>query len=84
MPIKDPEVVSDYIAEEQSVGRLVELSSDEAISLKIHCSPIGIIPKKDTREWHLIVNLSLPEDASVNIPLSRNRNGCRLKLAIQN
>ena len=39
MSIKDPKVVSDYIAEELSVGRLVELSADEATSLKIHTAP---------------------------------------------
>lgn len=67
MWIKDPKVVSDYIAEELAVGRLVELSADEAIGLKIHCSPIGIIPKKNKPgRWRLIVDLSSPEDASVN------------------
>ena len=67
MPIKNPEVVSDYIAKELSAGRLVELSAEEAASLNIHCSPIGIIPKKNKPgRWRLIVDLSSPEDASVN------------------
>lgn len=43
MSIKNPEVVSDYIAEELSAGRLIKLSADEAASLNIHCSPIGIV-----------------------------------------
>ena len=47
MPIKNPEMVSDYIAEELSAGRLVELSAEEATNLNIHCSLIGIIPKKN-------------------------------------
>ena len=33
----------------------------------IHCSPIGIIPKKNKLgKWRLIVDLSSPEGASVN------------------
>ena len=62
-------MVSDYIVEELSAGRLVdlELSSEEATRLNIHCSPIGIIPKKNKPgKWRLIVDLSSPEDASVN------------------
>lgn len=42
MSIKNLEVVSDYISEEQSAGRLTELSVDEAAHLNIHCSPIGM------------------------------------------
>ena len=66
MPI-NPEVVSRYIAEELSAGRLIKLSADEATSLNIHCSPIGIIPKKNKPgKWRLIVDLSSLENASVN------------------
>ena len=33
----------------------------------MHCSPIGIIPKKNKPgKWRLIVDLSSPEGASVN------------------
>ena len=67
MPINNPEVVSGYIAEELSAGRLIKLSADEATSLNIHCSPIGIIPKKNKPgKWRLIVDLSSPENGSVN------------------
>ena len=67
MAVSDPKVVSDYIGEEVAAGRLVELAPDEATSLKVHCSPIGIIPKKNKPgKWRLIVDLSSPEDASVN------------------
>ena len=35
--------------------------------MDIHCSPIGIIPKKSKPgKWRLIVDLSSPTDASVN------------------
>ena len=61
MSIKHPKVVSDYIAEELAAGRLVELSAETA-GLKIHCSLIGIIPKKNKLgRWHLIVDFSLPK-----------------------
>ena len=47
IPINNPEVVPSYIAEELAAGRLIKLSADKATSLNIHCSPIGIIPKKN-------------------------------------
>ena len=67
MTVDNPQVVSDYIAEELASDRLVKLSLEEAESLGIHCSPIGIIPKKNKPgKWRLIVDLSSPTDASVN------------------
>ena len=67
MSIDNPQVVSDYIAEELTTNRLIEFSVEEAESLGIHCSPIGIIPKKNKPgKWRLIVDLSSPTDASVN------------------
>ena len=67
MVIKDPSVVSDYLHTELRLNRLVKLSNKEAGELGIHCSPIGIIPKKGKPgKWRLIVDLSSPEGASVN------------------
>ena len=67
MTVDNPQVVSDYIAEELAADRLVKLSLEEAESLGIHCSPIGIIPKKNKPcKWRLIVDVSSPTDASVN------------------
>ena len=67
MPIADPHVVTEYIMAELAANRLVELSLEEAKSLNIHCSPIGIIPKKNKPgKWRLIVDLSSPAGASVN------------------
>ena len=77
MSIEEPEVVSEYIAEELAAGRLTELSADQATSLKIHCSPIGIIPKKDKLgKWRLIVDLSSPKGASVMV-LRKKVVACR-------
>ena len=47
MAIDNPQVVSDYIAEELAANRLIELTPGAAESLGIHCGPIGIIPKKN-------------------------------------
>ena len=49
---------------------MVELTEEEVADLKVHCSPIGIIPKKN--KWRLIVDLSFPEDANVNNGNKRN------------
>ena len=60
-------MVSDYIRDELSAGRLVELAEKEAAEWNVHCSPIGIIPKKTKPgKWQLIVDLSSPDGASVN------------------
>ena len=57
MSIDNPQVVSDYIAEDLTANRLIEFSVEEAESLGIHCSLIGIIPKKNKpRKWRLIVD----------------------------
>ena len=67
MRITQPQVVSDYIKDELQAGRLVELTKTEAEAWNVHCSPIGIIPKKNKPgKWRLIVDLSAPEGASVN------------------
>ena len=73
MPIEDPRVVTEYIRGEMAANRLVELSIEEAASLEIHCSPIGIIPKKNKPgKWRLIVDLSSPAGASVNDGISKD------------
>ena len=67
MLITNPEVVADYIKTEVVAKRLVELSRETAAALAVHCSPIGIIPKKNRPgKWRLIVDLLSPESASVN------------------
>ena len=68
MRIGEPSVVSDYIRDELSAGRLVELAEEEeAAEWNVHCSPIGIFPKKNKPgKWRLIVDLSSPDGASVN------------------
>ena len=75
MAIKDPSVVSEYLHTELSLNRLVKLSNKEADELGIHCSPIGIIPKKGKPgKWRLIVDLSSPEGASVNDGVDKEKS----------
>ena len=67
MPCSNHDVVSEYLKGELNLNRLVRLSNREAALAGIHCSPIGIIPKKNKPgKWRLIVDLSSPEGASVN------------------
>ena len=57
-------VVSEYLAKELHLNILVRFPRSKAEALGIHCSPIGVIPKKNKPgKWRLIVDL---EGASVN------------------
>lgn len=71
--LEQPEVVSRYLAEEQVAGRVVKVGSiQEAEELGVHCSPFGVIPKRNRpNKWRLIVHLSAPEGESVNDGVSK-------------
>jgi hypothetical protein len=78
MAIDNPQVVSDYIAEELAANRLIELTPEEADNFGIHCSPISIIPKKNKPgQWRLIVDLSSPK-MRVSTTASRRSYICSL------
>ena len=67
-----PEIVGKYTAHEQAHGRLVEVSARKAEQWKVHPSPFGVIPKKSNpHKWSLIVDISSPEDHSVNDGISK-------------
>ena len=63
-----PQVVTRYLQDEAQQSRIVDIGSTEAAqSLNIHCSPFGVIPKKNKpNKWRLIIDLSSPENHSVN------------------
>lgn len=63
-----PTVIAGYLQEEMSQGRVVCVGKmDKARELGIHCSPFGVIPKKNrVNKWRLILDLSSPEGGSVN------------------
>ena len=49
------------------MNRVVQLPKPVALQLGVHCSPIGVIPKRHKPyKWRLIVDLSSPGGASVN------------------
>ena len=64
------EVVEAYLEKEVAVGRIKRVL-DEPI---IHISPFGVIPKKEKGKWRLIVDLSHPDDHSVNDGICRDRS----------
>ena len=68
-----PQVIEEYLREEVLCNRIVELTQSEACQLGIHCSPFGVIPKKNKpNKWRLIVDLSAPEGSSVNDGIARD------------
>lgn len=63
-----PDIVSDYLENEVSLNKIARIGHPERASeLKIHCSPFGVIPKRNqVNKWRLILDLSSPEGKSVN------------------
>ena len=66
--IDHPQVVTKYLEEELRQSRIARVGSVEtAQRLGIHCSPFGVIPKRNKpNKWRLIVDLSSPNGCSVN------------------
>ena len=57
MKIADPQVVREYLEKELEEGRIVQISPAEAETMNVHCSPMGIIPKRNhPGKWRLRVN----------------------------
>ena len=63
-----PAVVQEYLERELEGNRVIKVGSlESALQQGIHCSPFGVIPKKHKPDaWRLIVDLSHPENHSVN------------------
>ena len=67
MRLADSQVVRDYLSKELEEDRLAQMSLAQAEAIGVHCSPIGIIPKKNRPgKWRLIVDLLSLTGASVN------------------
>ena len=60
-----PKVVHDYLSEESTKGRIIG-PLDPARWPDVHISRLGVIPKKQSDRWRLILDLSAPEGWSVN------------------
>ena len=65
-----PEVVSDYLLAEISLGRIAGPFPPQAVP-QVHISRFGVIPKGQTGKWRLIVDLSHPKGHSVNDGISK-------------
>ena len=60
-------MVSGYLGEELALNRVVQLPKPVTLQLGVHCSHMGVIPKRyKPNKQQLIVDLSSPGDASVN------------------
>ena len=57
------EVIDEYLC---SKGRVIGLL-DQALFPDIHVNRFGVIPKGTSGKWRLIVDISFPEGASVNV-----------------
>ena len=66
LPSQVPTVISEYLAREVSLNRMVKFPTGIWPS-GTHISPLGVIPKKNKPgKWRLIVDLSSPSDYSIN------------------
>ena len=64
-----PEIISDYLAKEQSLGRMLGPFTEEMLPNlpSLHINRFGVIPKgHNTGKWRLITDLSYPHGQSVN------------------
>ena len=63
--LEHPDVVSDYLAEECSRGRVLSQFSPADLP-EVHVSRFGVIHKGKSGKWRLIADLSAPEGKRVN------------------
>ena len=63
-----PEVDNAYLKGEVDANKMLLVGQEDLPEAKqIHCSPFGVIPKKHKPgQWRLILDLSSPEEHSVN------------------
>ena len=54
---QDSNLVSSYLDEERSLGRVIGPLDIEAFPI-VQCSPMGLVPKGSSGKWRLIVDLS--------------------------
>ena len=71
-----PDVVTDYLSTEVSLGRVAGPFPPQAVP-QVHISRFGVIPKGHTGKWRLIVDLSHPRGHSVNDGIPKSL--CSLK-----
>ena len=55
----DPQLIRDQLNKEIQLGRMLGPFKDPLLP-DLMCSPVGLVPKKDTDEMHMIMHLSYP------------------------
>lgn len=65
------QVVCNYLAAECAAGRVIGPLAVSDFS-EVHVSSFGVIPKETPGKWRLIVDLSSPEERSVNDGVSEH------------
>ena len=61
----DPQLIRDQLNKEIALGRMLGLFKDPPFP-DLMCSPVGLVPKKDTDEMRMIMHLSYPYGQSIN------------------
>ena len=81
-----PGVITAYIKEEVQANRMYLVGPvNEALVKSIHCSPFGVIPKKNKPgRWRLILDLSSPDGQSVNDSIAKDLFFMRLTFTVCN
>ena len=62
---QDPRLIRDKLAKEISLGRMLGPFDTPPLS-NLMCSPVGLVPKKNSEEMRMIMHLSYPYGTSVN------------------
>ena len=61
----DPQLIRDRLNKEIQLGRMLGPFKEPPFP-DLMCSPVGLVPKKDTDEMHMIIHLSFPYGQSIN------------------
>ena len=68
---KHPDVVTEYLCSEVSLGRFVGSFPPHAVP-HVHVNHLGVISKRQPGKWTLIVDLSRPKEHSINDGIPAN------------
>ena len=66
-----PAVVNSYLQQELTLGRIALIKNPHALPW-VQLNAFGVIPKRKSGKWRLIVDLSAPEGHSVNDGISKH------------
>jgi len=75
---ENKEAIREKVTKELAAGRIAG-PSDTPIFPNMRCSPLGLVPKKDTGDFRMIHHLSYPSGDSINDQIDPNK--CSVKYA---